>query len=133
MPYQGYPDGLYLVKQRSLTKGVEHYGILDIGNRRYDPNFWDGRPAVIHQVYPALRVDEFEGTGAWAVMGWITNEVMAFARMREAEKNPYYDLFGNNCEHFARFVATGKRESRQLQGAVIVAGVLAVAAMMIME
>lgn len=133
MPYQGYPDGLYLVKQKSETKGVEHYGILDIGNRRQDPNFWDGRPVVIHQVFPTLRADLFERTGQWAVLGRITDETMAFERMREAAKNPKYDLFGNNCEHFARFVATGRRESLQLQGAAIAAGALALLFLLIKE
>jgi len=33
VPYQGFPDGLYLVMQRSVGKGIDHYGILDIGNR----------------------------------------------------------------------------------------------------
>lgn len=133
MPYQGYQDGLYLVKQKSERKGVDHFGILDIGNRRGDPNFWDGRPAVIHQVFPLLRVDEFCGTGIWEVLGRITDEHMAFARMREAAQNPRYDLFGNNCEHFARFVATGKRESLQLQGAVAIAGVIGLALMLLRE
>ncbi len=33
MPYQGLADGLYLVMQRSPGKAIDHYGILDIGNR----------------------------------------------------------------------------------------------------
>lgn len=131
MPYQGLGDGLYLVKQKSQAKGVDHYGILDIGNRRRDPNNWSNQPSVIHQVQPSLRVDAFEGTGTWDVLGKITDEPMAFNRMNEAAKNPNYDLFGNNCEQFARFVATGKHESTQLQKAAFVGfGALAVIAVL---
>ena len=36
-----------------------------------------------------------------------------------------YDLFGNNCEHFARYVALGNRESTQVQGAVVLTGLAA--------
>ncbi|MDR1789540.1 MAG: lecithin retinol acyltransferase family protein [Opitutaceae bacterium] len=32
-------------------------------------------------------------------------------RIIEASKNPKYDLFGNNCEHFAKYVAFDKKES----------------------
>lgn len=111
MPYQGYSDGLYLVKQKSPNKGVDHYGILDIGNRVRHPNVYGDHPVVIQQVPPTLRVDWFQNTGAWEVLGRITYEAMAIQRMNTAFATPNYDLFGNNCEHFARFVATGKRES----------------------
>ena len=125
MAYQGFGDGLYLVKQRLEGKGVKHNGILDIGNRRRDPGNWRGTPMGIHQAWPVLRVDRFEGTGAWVVLGLITDEAMAFSRMREAANNPAYDLFGNNCEHFARFVATGRRESVQLQAGLAILGLVA--------
>lgn len=39
----------------------------------------------------------------------------------EALRRPSYDLFGNNCENFARYVATGKRESTQVQAVGILA------------
>lgn len=125
MPYQGYPDGLYLVKQKSPEKGVDHYGILDIGNRVQHPGVDGINPVVIHQAPPSLRVDWFQNTGLWEVLGRVTDEPMARQRLHNAAAMPNYDLFGNNCEHFARFVATGKRESTQLQAAGVVAGLAA--------
>lgn len=121
MPYQELSDGLYLVKQQSPTKSVDHYGIADIGNRSGLQHVYGflSRPVVIHQTPPALRADWLENTGQWTVLGRITDELMAQQRLREASANPAYDLFGNNCEHFARFIATGKRESTQLQGIAV--------------
>jgi hypothetical protein len=122
MPYQGYPDGLYLVKQKSAEKGVEHYGVLDIGNRIGHPGVIGVMPVVLHQVPPTLRLDWVHLTGNWVVLGRVTDESMARERIRAAAAQPNYDLFGNNCEHFARYVATGRRESTQLQAVGIFAG-----------
>jgi hypothetical protein len=47
----------------------------------------------------------------------------AFSRLGDTE---YHVLF-NNCEHFARWCATGRRESRQVRGAAGVAAGLALA------
>ena len=125
MPYQQYPDGLYLLKQKPEAKGVDHYGILDVGNRMGHPQV-DGRhPVVIHQTPPSIRLDWLQYTGTWSVLGRITDEDEAKARMNVAFENPNYDLFGHNCEHFARYVATGRHESTQLQAVGIVAGLTA--------
>jgi len=124
MPYQGYVDGLYLLKQKSGEKGVDHYGILDIGNRIKHPKVDGINPTVVHQTSPNIKIDWLQNTGSWEMLGPVTDENGAVNRMKEALKNPAYDLFSNNCEHFARFVATGKRESTQIQSAVIVAGLV---------
>jgi len=131
MPYQGYDDGLYLMKQKSEDKGVDHYGILDIGNKIRHPKVDGVNPIVIHQTPPNIRIDWFQNTGAWELLGKITDEKMAIERMKHTVKDSGYNLFGHNCEHFARFVATGKKESEQLQAAVALAGlaVLTIAAM----
>ena len=127
MSYQGYPDGLYLVVQKSPTKGVDHYGILDIGNN-LEVTGADGiNPVIVHQCPPGIRADWLQDTGTWNVLGKITDERYAIERYKAALANPAYDLFGHNCEHFARFVATGVRESTQLQAAGVVAGLAALA------
>jgi len=127
VPYQAYPDGLYLLVQRSEEKGVDHYGILDIGNRIGHPHV-DGRhPVVIHQTPPSIRLAWLQDTGSWHVLGKITDEGHAIGRMEIAFLNPAFDLFGHNCEHFARFVATGVNESTQLQAIGVVVGLTALA------
>lgn len=129
MPYQGHPDGLYLLRQRSHTKGVDHYGILDIGPRLHYQQYL--QPVVIHQTPPSIRCDWLQNTGEWTILGKIEDEAAAIARIHEALANPGYDLFGNNCEHFARFIASGRRESTQLQAAVVMAGAAALAVVVI--
>jgi hypothetical protein len=121
VPFQNYNDGLYLVKQRSQNKpGIEHYGILDIGNRLGHPKADGINPTVVHQTPPQLRVDWLAGTGNWEVLGKITDEQMARQRVKQAANQPHYDLFGHNCEQFARFIATGKHESTQFQSAAVI-------------
>jgi len=122
MPYQNLQNGLYLVKQRSAGKSVNHYGILDVGNRLNRSYINSMHPIVIHQTPPTLRTDWLRDTGNWSVLGQITDESMAIQRIGFAAQNPAYDLFGNNCEHFARFVATGTRESKQIQTFVGILG-----------
>lgn len=127
MPYEGLEDGLYLLKQASRGKGVDHYGVLDVGNRLRDPRVNYPHPVVIHQTPPSIQMDWLQNTGQWTVVGRIEDEVGALERLQAAFEDPAYDLFGNNCEHFARYVSTGIRESTQLQAAVAVTA-LAVAA-----
>lgn len=128
MPYQGLRNGLYLLKQKSIEKGVEHYGILDIGNLLQLKEARQAlQPVVVHQTMPSIRYDWLQDTGSWTIEGKIFDEEYALSRIREAFKNPDYDLFINNCEHFARYVATGVRESRQVQAGVILTSLAALA------
>ena len=130
MPYEHLDDGLYLLKQKSAEKGVDHYGILDVGNRLRHPEVVaQVQPVVVHQRPPRIQLDWLQNTGQWQVLGKITDEADAIVRMMAAAKNPKYDLFGHNCEHFARYVATGRHESTQIQAAVVLAGLAAIAFM----
>ena len=125
MPYLNLEDGLYLIRRNSDKGGVHHYGILDVGNRIQNPMVHIENPVVIHQVPPAIRIDWLQNTGSWQDCWRITDEDYAIQRMKQAFNNPGYDLFGNNCEHFARYVATGVRESTQLQVVGVMAGLAA--------
>jgi hypothetical protein len=136
MPFQNLADGLHLLRQRSQSKeGVYHYGVLDVGNRlnRYPAWPYHQHPVVIHQSPPTIRADWLRDTGVWEHLGLVeyAEEAGAIARIMQALQDPLYDLFGNNCEHFARFVTTGRRESTQVNDFVgivlfVVAGVVVV-------
>lgn len=118
MPFQGFSDGLYLVKQKLNKKPfVDHYGIVDIGNILNHPQGNPDMPIVIHQAVPRIRVDWLSNTGTWDIIGKVNDDQLINAKERidEALTNPAYDLFNNNCEHFARYVITGIKESKQLQ------------------
>lgn len=132
MPYNIRKAGLYLLRQKTQMKGVlvDHYGILDVGNRLNLPNVgW--QPLVIHQTPPQIRLDRLEDTGDWKILGTITDEPNAISRINKAVENSTYDLFGNNCEHFARYVATGRRESTQLQAIALFAGLIALTILLV--
>ncbi len=134
MPHNIRKAGLYLLMQKTQMKGVlvDHYGILDIGNRMNLPNAgW--QPLVIHQTPPQIRLDRLADTGDWKVLGQITDETDAISRINKAIENNAYDLFGNNCEHFARYVATGRRESTQLQALGLGVGLLAIVVILAMS
>jgi hypothetical protein len=120
MPYQGWADGLYLVKRASPEKGVDHYAVLDIGN--WLGNAYAPYPVVVEMNTTGIHANWL--TSPWHVVAMATDERAALARLQQALANPNYALFGNSCEHFARYIITGKRESTQLQGAVAVAGII---------
>jgi len=130
MPYGAFEDGLYLLRRPSVVKGFDHYALMDVGNRIRHPqvNAFD-QPVVIHQTPPHIKIEWLQDTGEWSQIGRVApeHEASALARMRKAVKNPNYNLFGNNCEHFARYVAHGDRISTQVRAAVLVAGLVTLA------
>jgi len=130
MPYQQFSDGLYLLKRPSLAKGLVHYGLMDVGNRIAHPEvLFPNQPVVIHQTPPQIKMEWLQDTGTWDVHAQVApeHEGAAIARLKEALKRPDYDLFGNNCEHFARYVVTGERISTQVRAAAFVASLAALA------
>ena len=123
MDPQHLPPGLYWIVQVSPEKGVEHHTILDVGNRMRCADDGRWQDMIIHQAPPSIRREPSAGTDQWTVvLHKIADERNAIRRLVAAHANPGYSTFGNNCEHFARYVATGVRESHQLQfaGAVVV-------------
>jgi hypothetical protein len=129
VPYQSLADGLYFVMQQSPAKGVDHYGILDIGNRRGAPS--DGPdPVVIHQLPPRITANWLHETGTWCVLYKIPDEAAALERLRLALYDPTYAVLRHNCEHFARFVGFGVWESKQVQAAGWMVGGLVTLAVM---
>jgi len=125
MPYQGINDGLYLVKQPSV-KGIWHYGVLDVGNVLHHPEVDGLHPVVLHQTPPSLKVDWLCNTGTWQIIAVVHDMPGAVARIRMAWQDPYYNLFENNCEHFANYVTYGEKYSSQLQAAGTIAVVLTI-------
>ena len=116
MPYQNIEDGLYVIKQKAVKNGIaiDHYGLLDIGNILEHENIDGKHPIVIHQTPPSIRLNWLKDTGMWEIVGKVIDLSGAKERLKEAIKTPGYDLLGNNCEHFARFVAFNKKYSSQL-------------------
>lgn len=119
MVYNGH-YGLYLVKRKGTEKGVDHYGILDIGNRTRNPHVQGGLPFVVHLMPAGFQADWLRPTDTWIVVEKVLDENNAAERLNEAWSRPEYNLLVNNCEHFARYVATGISESKQVQTTVAI-------------
>lgn len=121
--------GLYLAVQPNPRKGVDHYAIVDIGNRLRDPDVpVAGAAIAYHLTRPRLRRDFVGPRDRWRLMGRVRDELGAAERLRVAAGAPLYNLLFNNCEQFARYVATGVRESKQLQTATAWTCLVALAA-----
>jgi len=122
MPYQEYSDGIYLLRRPAAAKPLDHYAVLDVGNRIGFINADGTQPVVVHQMPPRIRFDWLQDTGTWEVLGIVLDEEDAIRRLHLALQSPDYALFRHNCEHFARYVTTGRFESKQLQATAVIAG-----------
>jgi hypothetical protein len=119
MNYQ-QPQRMFLARQWSHTKAVWHYGIIVLG--------WAYGPAVVHLGPDGLCIEPFAGGAPWEAVA-IGDVAGAFARLQAAISDPQnYALLWNNCEQFARYVATGRHESLQVQRVAVVAGLALLAA-----
>ena len=100
--------GFYLVRRPKCL--VRHYGVLaEI----------PGRPPEVFELLPeGYRVTDLEGFAAGRTVkfsDWRPLSDAPFIRARLASLRPSrWNLCSNNCEHVARWVLTGRRESRQI-------------------
>jgi hypothetical protein len=123
--YQGFQNGV--CPAHKFGGLITHYGVIEIGNIlklvRADSRF----PIVYHQTADNGFCFEYLD-GNWSIIGKVKNDQLGVARQRliAASKEKGYDLFGNNCEHLARFVTEGKKTSSQMQAAGVVAGIAAI-------
>jgi Lecithin retinol acyltransferase len=125
-----YSDGIYLLNkpiENPFQKPGRHYGILIKGQRFLEIlGIHDRRPIVIHKTNNGIYRDSAE-TYEWEILGQVPPHQItdAMRRMQLSLLSPLnYDLFINNCEHFARFVTTGKKESSQVQGVAVIGGLV---------
>ena len=123
------PRGLYLLRQYSSAKGVYHFGILDVGNNLgYE---MAREPVVVHLTSPTIRADWLSATEPWEFLERIADVQGAVTRIGRAMSHPCYDLVFNNCEHFARYVASGRRESRQVSNTLLLVGMVGAIALVV--
>lgn len=112
-----FEEGLYIVKRRAiLPPGKEHYAIAIVGRhvRNFDPS--SKGPIVIHKTnQPGRHCDSFIAS-EWERVEKIPEDSLeqVLHRMRISWWEPY-NLFLDNCEDWARYVATGKKESFQVR------------------
>lgn len=117
-----YGDHVYV--DRGL---YSHHGV-DIGERviHFASDNGSKSGAVIREV----EIDDFVGNGTLRVRsyGLRLGADEAVARARSTLGMSGYDLFANNCGHFATWCVTGEHSSAQVEAAVAGAGVVGVGA-----
>jgi len=113
--------GVYLLKRWSREKGVDHYAVGLAGDSAGKAGYW--RDVAIQLLPGGLVAEVWSAAPGWEVLGKAQDESLALQRLH-LEGGARYALVGFNCEHFARHVVNGRRESRQVQG-VAVLGLLA--------
>ncbi|CAN5651661.1 hypothetical protein BH20ACI4_BH20ACI4_27600 [soil metagenome] len=122
-------DGIYLVKRQSVVVfSKEHYGVIIVGKLLNQLGFFDNHPRVFHLTKEGIHIDLLPKFNNWNSLGAVNSLQIqtAIVRLKFALLNPNYDLFSNNCEHFARYITEGYKQSTQLQNAGVLGG-LAVA------
>ena len=128
MPHEGLADGLHLARQTGLkVKGypVTHYGIIDVGNALGIPGVETEKgPTVIHQTPPEIQFEHIGADPPWEITARVEDIEGAKCRTVEGLKTPEYNMFTNNCEHFAKYVARDSKVSGQ-----VIAGIGASAAL----
>ena len=99
--------GFYLVRRPKCL--VRHYGVAAVV---------PGRPTEVFELLPeGYRVTDLEGFGAGRTVKfgeWRPLSEAPYIRARLARVEPGWNLCTFNCEHAARWVLTGRRESRQI-------------------
>jgi hypothetical protein len=124
IPFSNLTDGLYLVKRPSQYPLIEHYGVLLVGQVLWSFGYDVDQPVILHRTDLGICADWAAYTGPWNVLGQVPPRLVpsAVTRFSTALQVNDYDLFTNNCEHFARFVTEGRDYSTQVAGAVVAAG-----------
>jgi len=117
-------DGVYLIKRKSDYLAIEHYGVLVVGKPLGLLGYSNKSPLVFHLTDLGFQVDWLEIFGNPEVLGKVdsTQEMQAIKRLTFASNNLNRWHVGNNCEHFARFVAEGISQSTQVQTVGILGG-----------
>lgn len=129
MMHQAPQKGLYLARKwAGPMTPVFHWGIIDIGQclggmslpaaARHTLVLLEGAEeapgTVVHRTPGELRYEPVSDLHRWKLLRRIEDEAGARARIAHALQDPAYNLVGNNCEHFARYIADGRKHSGQV-------------------
>lgn len=123
------PKGVYLAIRPAEKMGglIDHYGVVEIGNVLGLVEY-DVRYPIVYEKNVGEGLVANYADSRWKIVSKVDDQFLNQVRTRLnlSSQNPRYDLFGNNCEHFARFVVEGKSYSGQLQTAGVIAGVIGI-------
>ena len=114
-----YLEGIFLVKRISTAiPSKEHFGFVVSGKflRSFDLSGYKAK--VIHKVNTGVFQESYDPRNWQVIHKMSQNEIPMAVLRAKLTLNDRYDLLSDNCEHFARFVTTGRKESLQVQSAI---------------
>src|SRR6266571_2154907 len=105
------PHGIYLVRRPVQGKGIfQHEAILDA--RWFRP-----RPVLYEQTPQGFQRMALRDAAPFTIVAKAADTDIAANRLRQvAERLPAYHVLTDNCQHVAREVVLGKRESPDVRG-----------------
>lgn len=114
---------IHLLKRSTETKlFVEHYAV-GVGGALSQQLLGQYAPTIL-QLTP-VGITREEPSAGWEVVGSAGDKPAAVARPTRALRTPVQCRISiENCEHFAREIVTGRHESLQVRGALLVAAIL---------
>jgi hypothetical protein len=115
-------EGVYLLKRWSREKGVDHYAVGLGGTATWRAGYH--RASTVQLLPTGIHVELWTERDGWEILLRAGDAAAALARLGRLSSQRYA-LLDSNCEHFAREVVTGVRESRQVQGAVLIGALAA--------
>lgn len=112
-------EGIYLVERKGAkSSAYDHYGFTVSGKFLKYFNLPRGKAKVIHKYDTGVVESDYDSL-SWQVIHKMQENEIPLAILRtKLSLNDKYNLLFDNCEHFARYVTTGKKESSQVQNVV---------------
>lgn len=112
-------EGIYLVKRKGeKSSGYDHYGFVVSGKFLKSFNLPEGKTKVIHKTDIGVVENDYDSLSWQVIYKMPENETLLAILRTKQSLNDKYNLLFDNCEHFARYVTTGKKESSQVQNLV---------------
>lgn len=124
-------DGLYLIRRGKLAGPGKHYAVLSVRI------ISEGQAEVLDYGKDGFRyqsIEEWLHDKEGEIVSRCPDEEIpsALERIKQAtDEDRGYNLFKNNCEHVANWIALGQRESAQVKGAADVAVIAGTTALVI--
>lgn len=113
--------GMHIIKKPSnKIPGAQHFAVLVAGEPLRSLGYSPNQSLIFHRT-ERMTIEAAENTGVWQHVEKIPDYQVpeALGRTVQSFSEPQYDLFTNNCETTARFIATGEKRSDQVNVALI--------------
>jgi hypothetical protein len=114
-----FTEGIFLVRRKGAkSNAYDHYGVAVSGKYLKNFSLLGQKVKVIHRIheFDTKVIEEDYNPFTWQTVHKMPESEIPLAILRTyLTQYDKYNLLFDNCEHFARFITTGKKESSQVQ------------------